>query len=68
MRAMTLTALLTLMWTAACTTTPASTSAVCSGTESAARDLASALLVDGGPQSKRAGLVLLDKREAGCGQ
>lgn len=52
--------------TAACATTPASTSAVCSGTEAAARDLASALLVDGGPQSKRAGLALLDKRAAGC--
>ena len=67
MRAMTLTALMMASLTAACATTPASGPAVCSGTEAAARELASALLVDGGPQSKRAGLALLDKRKAGCG-
>ena len=67
MRAMTLTALMMASLTAACTTTPASSPALCAGTEAAARELASALLVDGGPQSKRAGLALLDKRAAGCG-
>lgn len=33
----------------------------------AARAHADALLIDGGPLSKRTGLVLLDKRRAGCG-
>lgn len=61
-----LTACLTTLWLTGCATTPASTSAVCSGTDAAARDLAAALLADGGPESKRAGLALLDKREAGC--
>lgn len=51
---------------AGCATTP-SDSAVCAGTAAAARALAAALLVDGGPESQRAGLALLDKRKAGCG-
>ncbi|QLH13586.1 hypothetical protein HYQ43_04720 [Paracoccus pantotrophus] len=65
MRAMTWTALLTLMLTAACATTQ-SDSAVCAGTAEAARAHADALLIDGGPLSKRTGLALLDKRAAGC--
>ena len=67
MRAMTWTALLTLMLTAACATTQ-SDSAVCAGTADAARAHADALLIDGGPLSKRTGLMLLDKRAAGCGK
>lgn len=67
MRAMTLTVLLTTMWLAGCATTP-SDSAICAGTADAARAHAAALLTDGGPLSQRTGLVLLDKREAGCGQ
>ena len=50
---------------AACATTQ-SDSAVCAGTADAARAHADALLIDGGPMSKRTGLVLLDKRAAGC--
>ncbi|WGR61457.1 hypothetical protein E3U26_12440 [Paracoccus ferrooxidans] len=65
MRAMTWTALLTLMLIAGCATTQ-SGDAVCAGTAEAARAHADALLIDGGALSKRTGLRLLDKRKAGC--
>ena len=51
---------------AACASTRPSPTAICSGTGQARADLAEALLADGGDQSKRAGLALLDKMEAGC--
>lgn len=66
MRAMTLTVLLTTMWLAGCATTP-SDSAICAGSADARRALAAALIQDGGAQSQRAGLSLLDKMREGCG-
>lgn len=66
MRAMTLTALLMMTLLAGCATTP-SDSAICAGSAEARRALAAALVNDGGPQSQRAGLALLDKVAAGCG-
>lgn len=50
----------------ACASTRPSPTAICSGTGQARAALAEALLADGGDQSKRAGLALLDKMEAGC--
>lgn len=67
MRAMTWTALLALMWSAGCATMPVSEAALCDGTAASRRALASALVVDGGDQSRRAGLRLLDQMKAGCG-
>ena len=67
MRAMTWTALLALMWSAGCTSMPISETALCDGTVASRRALASALLIDGGDQSQRAGLRLLDEVKAGCG-
>lgn len=52
--------------TAACATMPANDTAVCSASRDARGDLAGALIADGGDQSKRAGLALLDKLAAGC--
>lgn len=65
MRAMMLTALLTTMCVAGCATTP-SDSAICAGSAEARRALAAALIQDGGAQSQRDGLALLDKLKAGC--
>ena len=61
-----MTVLLTTMWLAGCATTP-SDSAICAGSAEACWALAAALIQDGGAQSQRAGLSLLDKMRAGCG-
>ena len=59
-------ACLMLMLTASCGTAPASRDALCSITETPRTDLAGALIEDGGPRSKRAGLALIKQIEAGC--
>lgn len=56
--------MLTLL--SACATTP-SGDAVCAGTAQSRKALAAALLADAGPQSQRAGLLVLDQMAAGCG-
>lgn len=66
MRAMTWTALLTLTWLAGCASTPVSQTAICDGTEASRKALAAALVEDGGANSQRAGLRLLDQMQAGC--
>gem|GEM_PF-3444658 len=66
-QAMTLTALLMMTWLAGCATTPVSDSAVCDAIGQSRKALAVALIEDGGAQSQRAGLRLLDQLEAGCG-
>lgn len=50
----------------ACASTRPSPTAICSATGQARAELAEGLLADGGDHSKRAGLALLDKMEAGC--
>ena len=67
MRAWTWTALLALMWTSGCATMPVSEAGLCDGTAASRQALAGALLTDGGDQSRRAGLRLLDELRAGCG-
>lgn len=59
---MTLTMMLLL---SACATTP-SAPAICDATRASRADLAGALVSDGGPQSRRAGLLVLDQVAAGC--
>ena len=61
-----MTACLMALWLTGCATTP-SDSAICAGSAEARRALAAALIQDGGAQSQRAGLSLLDKMRAGCG-
>ena len=58
---------LILTCASACANTPGSDSAVCDGTRASRKALASALVEDGGAQSQRAGLRLLDQMVAGCG-
>ncbi|HHW33167.1 MAG TPA: hypothetical protein GXX24_03365 [Paracoccus solventivorans] len=41
--------------------------AICVGTEASRKALAGALPTDGGPQARRAGLLVLDQMWAGCG-
>lgn len=60
-----LTICLMMLSASGCTVIPNS-SAICVSTESSRRSLAGALLTDGGPQSQRAGLLLLDQLRAGC--
>lgn len=67
MLARTLISLVMLTFASACANTPVSDAAVCAGCADARRALAAALIEDGGAQSQRAGLVLLDKLKAGCG-
>ena len=57
---------LTLTWLTACAVTP-NDSAICVSTEASRKALAGALLIDGGPQAQRAGLLVLDQLRAGCG-
>lgn len=45
---------------------PGSDSAVCDGTRTSRQALAAALVEDGGAQSQRAGLRLLDQISAAC--
>lgn len=49
-----------------CATAPASDSALCAATDRARTELAGALIDDGGPESRRAGLVLIEAVDAGC--
>ncbi len=58
--------LTTLTLLTACASTPVSQTAICDGTEASRKALAAALIEDGGAQSQRAGLRLLDQLEAGC--
>jgi len=58
--------LTTLTLLTACASTPVSQTAICDGTEASRKALASALIEDGGAQSQRAGLRLLDQLQAGC--
>lgn len=62
-----LTACLMLLSVTGCAPMP-SDSAICSGTRASRADLAGALLTDGGPQSQRAGLLVLEQMQAGCGR
>ena len=55
-----------LTFASACASTPGSDSAVCDGTRASRQALAAALVEDGGAQSQRAGLRLLDQMAAGC--
>ncbi|MTH65083.1 hypothetical protein [Paracoccus shanxieyensis] len=60
--------ILTLMLSvSACASTPASGPAICDATRGSRAGLADALLSDGGPESQRAGLLVLDQMAAGCG-
>ena len=56
-----------MMSLTACATTP-SGPAICDATRASRADLAGALIEDGGPQSRRAGLLVLDQFKAGCGK
>ena len=58
---------LMLMCVNACANTQASDAAICDGTRTSRQALAAALVEDGGAQSQRAGLRLLDQMDAGCG-
>lgn len=60
--------LTTLLSLTACANTPASQTAICDGTAASRKALAAALIEDGGAQSQRAGLRLLDQMQAGCGK
>lgn len=51
---------------AACATTPVDQAAICDGTAASRKALAGALQTDGGPQARRAGLLVLDQMRAGC--
>lgn len=57
----------TLLSLTACASTPVSQTAICDGTEASRTALAAALIEDGGSNSQRAGLRLLDQLQAGCG-
>lgn len=57
---------LMMLSVSACSGTPASGPAICDATKASRADLAGALLTDGGPQSRRAGLLVLDQMQAGC--
>lgn len=56
-----------VMWLSACAVTPISEAGICDGTAASRKVLAGALLIDGGAQSRRAGLGLLDQMRVGCG-
>ncbi|WP_418024984.1 hypothetical protein ACNKFW_15645 (plasmid) [Paracoccus sp. TD-10] len=58
--------LTTLTLLTACAGTPVSQTAICDGTAASRKALAAALVEDGGAQSQRAGLRLLDQMAAGC--
>jgi len=47
---------------------PVSNEALCDGTKQSRQDHAAALLVDGGPQSKMTGGVLLVQMKEGCAE
>ena len=57
---------LMLMCVNACANTQASDAAICDGTQASRQTLAAALVEDGGPQSQRAGLQVLNQLAAGC--
>lgn len=58
---------LTLMFSTGCASGPASEAALCSVTDRSRTSLAGALVSDGGPESRRAGLALIEALDAGCG-
>jgi len=58
--------LTTLLLLTACASTPVSQTAICDGTAASRKALAAALIEDGGANSQRSGLRLLDQLEAGC--
>ena len=55
-----------MLSTTGCAIAPANEAAICASTEVARGRLAEALLLDGGPQSRRAGAVLIAGIDAGC--
>ena len=57
-------ACLTLTCLSACASVPASEPALCTVTATPRTALAGALVADGGPQSRRAGLVLIEQLDA----
>ena len=57
---------LMMMSLSACVSAPGSRPGVCSGTEASRAALADALVRDGGPQSRRAGLLVIEQLDAGC--
>lgn len=57
---------LTLMFLTACASVPADEAALCRATDQARTSLAGALVEDGGSQSRREGLALIDALDAGC--
>ena len=61
-----LTACLMLTFANGCASTPGSDAAICDGTQASRQTLAAALVEDGGPQSQRAGLQVLNQLAAGC--
>lgn len=60
-------ACLLLSCASGCANTPGSDAAICDGTRASRQALAAALVEDGGAQSQRAGLRLLDQMLAACG-
>ena len=57
---------LTMLFLTGCANVPANDAALCGSTEAARTRLASALLVDGGPESRRAGATLIAGIDGGC--
>ncbi|MDO5706545.1 MAG: hypothetical protein Q4G49_15960 [Paracoccus sp. (in: a-proteobacteria)] len=60
-----------LIWTmmlclTACAGAPVKQTAICDGTRASRTALAAALVDDGGPASRRAGMALIDQIDAGC--
>ena len=53
------------LFVSACASVPTD-NAICSVTETPRTDLAEALVDDGGPQSQRAGLVLIETLDVSC--
>ena len=60
-------ACLTLTFLTACATAPANDAGICSATAKARTELAGALVRDGGPESRRAGLAIIEGIDGGCG-
>lgn len=55
-----------MLFLSACAPAP-SGDAICDGTRASRVALAGALVADGGPESRRAGLMLIGQIDAGCG-
>lgn len=57
---------LTVMFLTGCASGPADEAALCQATASARTSLAGALVSDGGAESRREGLALIEAMDSGC--